>query len=211
MGGTDPTGSHYFDAEQAAPSRPVRYVFRGACGDITVESDAGVFSHGSLDKATALLIGHINNLDPGSVPPAGDLLDIGCGAGPVALALAARFPGRRVWAVDTNTRAVGLCAANAAANGLTNITACRPEECPDGTSFALVCSNPPVRIGKEALHSLLLHWLTRLAPGALALLVIGRHLGSDSLQKWLVAQGLPATRLSSAKGFRVLGVRPAQG
>lgn len=211
MGGTDQTGSHYFDAEPAVASRPLSYVFRGAAGDIMVESDAGVFSHGSLDKATALLVNRINDLDPGAFAGPGDILDLGCGAGPVALALAARFPGRTVWAVDTNTRAVELCAANAAVNSLPNVTACLPGDCPEGTVFALVCSNPPVRIGKDALHSLLLHWLSRLTPGGRALLVVGRHLGSDSLQKWLVDRGMPTSRLSSAKGFRVLEVRPEGG
>jgi hypothetical protein len=68
-----------------------------------------------------------------------------------------------------------------------------------------------VRIGKESLHDLLLRWFARIAPGGRALLVVGRHLGSDSLQRWLGSKGFPATRLSSAKGFRVLEVRPAEG
>ncbi|NBQ99513.1 MAG: MFS transporter, partial [Actinobacteria bacterium] len=89
--------------------------------------------------------------------------------------------------------------------------ACLPDDCPVDTSFVLVCSNPPVRIGKESLHDLLLRWFARISPGGRALLVVGRHLGSDSLQRWLGSKGFPATRLSSAKGFRVLEVRPAEG
>ncbi|NBU16704.1 MAG: methyltransferase domain-containing protein [Actinobacteria bacterium] len=211
MGDTGGTDSHYFSEEPTVASRIVTYAFDGPGGEITVASDTGVFSHGALDKATAILIGHINALDPGSLAPGGDLLDLGCGAGPIALALAARFPARTVWAVDTNKRAVELCAANAVANGLGNIRACLPDDCPVDTSFVLVCSNPPVRIGKESLHDLLLRWFARISPGGRALLVVGRHLGSDSLQRWLGSKGFPATRLSSAKGFRVLEVRPAEG
>lgn len=211
MGDKGGTDSHYFSEEPTVASRIVTYAFAGHGGEITVASDTGIFSHGVLDKATAILVGHINALDPGSIAPDGDLLDIGCGAGPVALALAARFPGRTVWAVDTNKRAVDLCARNAATNGLGNIRACLPGDCPVDTQFALICSNPPVRIGKQSLHDLLLGWFARLSPGGRALLVVGRHLGSDSLQKWLGTSGFPASRLSSAKGFRVLEVRPAAG
>jgi 16S rRNA G1207 methylase RsmC len=65
-------------------------------------------------------------------------------------------------------------------------------------------SNPPIRIGKPALHELLLTWLPRLVPGGVMRMVVGRNLGADSLQTWLTGQGYPCDRLASAKGFRVL-------
>ena len=71
-----------------------------------------------------------------------------------------------------------------------------------------IWSNPPIRIGKQALHDLLLQWFSRLRPDGRAVMVVGRNLGGDSLQAWLTDQGYPTTRLASAKGFRVLESRP---
>ena len=73
-------------------------------------------------------------------------------------------------------------------------------------SVDLLWSNPPVRIGKEALHALLTAWLDRLVPSGEAYLVVQRNLGADSLHAWLTAQGREVTRVGSAKGFRVLRV-----
>ena len=83
-----------------------------------------------------------------------------------------------------------------------------PGAVPADAGFDEIWSNPPIRIGKPALHALLLDWLPRLAPTGRALLVVGRNLGSDSLQRWLQDQGYGCERLASAKGFRVLEVRP---
>ena len=70
-----------------------------------------------------------------------------------------------------------------------------------------IWSNPPIRVGKQVLHDLLLTWLPRLAPGGRAVMVVGKNLGADSLQRWLGEQGWPTTRLASAKGFRILETR----
>ena len=141
-------------------------------------------------------------------PPAGVALDLGCGAGAIALALARRAPAPTVWAVDVNERARALCAANAAANGLTNVVVAAPDEVPADVRFDVIWSNPPIRIGKAALHELLPTWLDRLTPTGRAVLVVQKHLGSDSLQRWLTEQGWPTTRLASAKGYRLLDVHP---
>ena len=87
--------------------------------------------------------------------------------------------------------------------------ACRPDQVPTGEVYDEIWSNPPIRIGKEALHELLLTWLPRLAPGGRAVMVVGKNLGADSLQRWLGEQGYPTERLASAKGFRVLETRRA--
>ena len=71
-----------------------------------------------------------------------------------------------------------------------------------------IWSNPPIRIGKQALHDLLLQWFARLRPDGRAVMVVGKNLGGDSLQAWLTDQGYPTTRLASAKGFRVLESAP---
>ena len=191
----------YFTARPRAPHRPG--LVRVVLPDVYLElaTDAGVFSPGRLDPGTRLL------LEEAPPPPAaGDVLDLGCGYGPIACVLAKRSPAATVWAVDVNERALGLCARNAAAAGLANVR-CVPAGDPSVPArLAGIWSNPPVRIGKAALQSLLSAWLGRLAPGARAYLVVGRNLGADSLHRWLAEQGWPVTRQAARSGYRLLGV-----
>ncbi len=168
---------------------------------LTLATDSGTFSPGRLDPGTRLL------LDTAPPPPAdGDLLDLGCGYGPLALVLAARAPAARVWVVDVNQRALELCRRNAATAALANVRALAPDDHELPPSYQVIWSNPPIRIGKRALHELLTGWLRRLAPGAAAYLVVQRNLGSDSLQDWLTQSGWHAERRAARAGYRVLRV-----
>jgi 16S rRNA (guanine1207-N2)-methyltransferase len=191
---------HYFDQDPAVASdrRTVPLVLPDL--SVTLTTDRGVFARDAVDPGTKLL------LLEGPPPPAeGDLLDLGCGYGPIAVALARRAPAARVWAVDVNRRALELCATNAEAAGV-EVRAATPDEVPTDVRFAGIWSNPPIRIGKGALHALLVTWLERLAPDGRAALVVHRHLGADSLARWLAEQGWPATRIGSRMGYRLLEV-----
>lgn len=160
-----------------------------------------MFSSNRLDPGTAVL------LQRAPRPPAtGTLLDLGCGYGPIACVLAQRAPEAEVWAVDSNARARELARDNADTWGLDNVHVDNP---PPHVRFDAIYSNPPIRIGKPALHALLATWLARLRPCGAAYLVVQRNLGADSLQRWLVEQGYGCDRLSSAKGYRILEVHPA--
>ena len=194
---------HYFDPSPGATSAEA--TVRVALGDVsfTMRTDRGVFSHGRLDAGTAVLLGAAPAL-----PATGVALDLGCGAGAIALTMALRAPALDVWAVDVNERARALCAANAAANGLA-VTVAAAGAAPADVRFDVIWSNPPIRIGKDALHDLLLTWLRRLRPDGHAVLVVQKHLGADSLHRWLTAEGFPTTRLASAKGYRLLEVHPS--
>ena len=139
----------------------------------------------------------------------GVALDLGCGTGAIAVTMALRSPGLEVWAVDVNERARALCAANAAAAGAVNVRVAAPDDVPAGLRVDVIWSNPPIRIGKDALHELLLAWLDRLVPDGTALLVVQKHLGADSLQRWLTESGWPTSRAASAKGYRLLQVHPS--
>jgi 16S rRNA G1207 methylase RsmC len=197
---------HYFAADPAVPFRqvPVRATVWGR--DLDLQSGSGVFAQGRVDAGTSVLF---RETQP---PSAGTFLDLGCGYGVIGLALAVAVPAARVWAVDVNERAVLLARENAAALGVGDrFTATTPDGVPDDLRFDELWSNPPIRIGKEALHALLLQWLARLRPEGRAVMVVGRNLGSDSLQSWLGRQGYPTRRLASAKGFRVLESRPGDG
>lgn len=202
-----PMADHYFSASPSAPSQRERVPLHLPGLDLELWADRGVFSGNRVDPGTLAL------LKEAAAPPAqGDLLDLGCGYGAIACALASRSPGATVWAVDVNRRALQLTADNASDLGLANIRAVSPEDVPPGTRFAGIWSNPPIRVGKEALHELLARWLGRLGPGGTAWLVVNRHLGSDSLAAWLAHEGWPVQRAASKSGYRVLRVaRPASG
>jgi len=197
---------HYFTAEPASAEERRRIVVPLDGRTVTLTTAKGVYSPERLDPGTAVLLAGAP--DPSRT---GDLLDLGCGWGPIALTLALRSPDARVWGVDVNRRALDLARANAAELGIETITFCEPDDVPDDLRFATIWSNPPIHVGKAALHALLERWLPRLADDGVAHLVVQKHLGSDSLQKWINAQdwGLRCTRLSSTKAFRILEVRRA--
>ncbi len=198
--------TQYFAEQPEAPHRPglVHVVLPDV--HLALQTDAGVFSPGRLDPGSRLL------LETAPPPPAtGDLLDLGCGYGPLALVLASRTPGARVWATDVNSRALRLCSINKGAAGLANVRCVAPDDPDLPRSFGLMWSNPPIRIGKAALHELLSAWLARLAPGGEAFLVVQRNLGSDSLQRWLAEAGWAADRFAARSGYRVLKVTREAG
>ncbi|MEW2359283.1 methyltransferase [Spirillospora sp. NPDC029432] len=196
-------GEHYFAPRPGAASRRRTVDLVLPDLHLRLETDRGVFSPDRVDAGTRILL---ETVPP---PPAeGDLLDLGCGYGPIALTMARRSPQASVYGVDVNERALELARSNAQAAGLDAVRFCPADGIDPGLRFAAIWSNPPIRIGKAALHDLLLAWLPRLAPGGLAHLVVQKHLGSDSLQRWLDAQGFPAERIASRSAYRVLAVSP---
>lgn len=204
---SDSTGSHYFMTPQDEERRSaLRVRLRGH--ELQVQTAGGVFSPRALDRGTAVLLDEVPD------PQGAELLDLGCGWGPLTLALGQAAPEARITAVDVNERSLGLTRDNAAAAGLQRVEALLPDQVPADRRYDTIWSNPPIRIGKQALHELLSLWLPRLAPEGTAWLVVQKNLGADTLQAWL-ARELPAMapgpwsvqRTATAKGFRVLAVR----
>jgi 16S rRNA (guanine1207-N2)-methyltransferase len=197
-----PKHGHYFDPKPEVESKPRTVHLH--LGELAVElqADRGVFGSRGVDLGTLALL-----REAPSPPSEGDLLDLGCGYGPIAITLARRSPDARVWAVDVNERALELTRANAQTARTANVSVAAPGEVPDAVRFDAIYSNPPVRVGKGPLHALLLDWLPRLRPDGAAYLVVQRNLGADSLAKWLAKQGYEVARLKSKKGYRILQVR----
>ncbi|QIG38104.1 methyltransferase [Microbacterium sp. 4R-513] len=199
------TGDHYFSASPASPENLRRIRVRLAGRDVEMTTAGGVFSPDHVDSGTGVLLA--NTPPP---PPGGNLLDLGCGWGPIALTLALDSPHATVWAVDVNERALDLVRRNADSLGVTNVNAVLPEDVPDDVIFRTIRSNPPIRVGKNELHGLLERWIPRLDERSDAWLVVQRNLGSDSLQRWLSAtfeDGYSVHRAATGRGFRVIKVR----
>jgi 16S rRNA (guanine1207-N2)-methyltransferase len=203
---------HYFTAEpaSAAERRQLRVHLAGR--EILVQTAPGIFSPDRVDIGTAVLL-----REAPVPPPTGNLLDIGSGWGPIALTLGLLSPDASVWAVDVNQRALQLARDNAKALGIKQFHARTPDEVPADVRFDAIWSNPPIRVGKSALHHLLMKWLPLLKPGAAAHLVVQKNLGSDSLQRWLTTEleerqpgAFTVGRHASARGFRLLSVNRRQ-
>jgi 16S rRNA (guanine1207-N2)-methyltransferase len=198
--------AHYFSPDpvpdQARRRRTIE--FRAASRQFRLVSDSGVFSATRLDPGTGVLLRKAALPSPDQPGP---LLDLGCGYGAIACVLATVAPAAQVWAVDVNPRARELAAENARALGIApRVRVAAPDDVPEALEFAQIWSNPPVRIGKAALHALLERWLPRLTRDGVAWLVIAHYLGGDSLQRWLAEQGWPVIRHASSQGYRVLRV-----
>ncbi len=198
---------HYFSEDPQAASRRKEFAVTGTDGELTLSTDAGVFSQHGLDKGTSIFLEVMAKYDGTPIANGSFLCDIGCGSGAIALSLAVRYPACTVYAVDTNQRARDICRENATRNGLGNIVVLPPEEIDPKIRFAALWSNPPIRIGKSALHELLELWLARLDTGGTAYLVVNKNLGADSLSQWISGLSYPTTRLASRNGFRVLELK----
>lgn len=194
---TEHVTDHYF-TPGAGRRREVPVTAWGRTDDY-VTAD-GLFSADGLDHATAIL------LEASTPPTTGRVLDLGCGWGPIACSLALAAPDCEVWGVDVTPEALELTSENARRLGV-QVHAALPDDVPDDLEFDALWSNPPIRIGKDALHDMLLHWLPRLVPGGEARLVVGKNLGADSLQKWLIGRGWRTERVAGSRGFRILSVR----
>jgi 16S rRNA G1207 methylase RsmC len=194
---------HYFSNDPRSPLEvePMEAAVWGH--ELRLDTASGVFARGRLDVGTAVL------LDRAPTTGHGDVLSRPrCGYGVIAIALALARPDIDVWAVDINERALELTARNAQRMGVgKRVRAAHPDQVPGGLLFDGIWSNPPIRIGKPELHAMLLRWFARLAVNGEAVMVVGKHLGADSLQRWLGSQGFSTERLASAKSFRVLRSR----
>jgi 16S rRNA G1207 methylase RsmC len=198
------SSDHYFSQEPKSNYQPKQIELNVAGEVYKVSTASGTFSPLRLDVGTSVLIDHLE-----LAPQDGNILDLGCGWGPIALNLAKHSPKSKVWAVDVNNRSLELTAANAKSLGLTNIQTATPESVPQDLMFSGIWSNPPIRIGKKELHDLLLTWLPRLESNASAYLVVQKNLGSDSLQKWLtetLVDGYEVSRFTSVKTYRIIKV-----
>lgn len=196
---------HYFSQSPSSDEGAVERRVSLQGREYAVTTSGGVFSASHVDKGTAVLLRKAPEPD---LRPGDLAIDLGCGWGPLTLALCEKAASADVWAVDVNERALELTRKNAARSGFSP-KALAPDEALAALGdrkIQLIWSNPPVRIGKERLHELLATWIEKLSDDGAAYLVIQRNLGADSLRSWMLGQGWGCEKIGSAKGFRVFAV-----
>jgi 16S rRNA (guanine1207-N2)-methyltransferase len=200
-------GDHYFSPDPQSPLRTSVRTLTLRGNEVTLETASGTFSPGGLDAGTEVLLKYAPK-----TPSTGAFLDIGCGWGPLTVALALEAPDATVFGVDVNERALQVARDNAENLGLSNVSVAQPEGVPEALMFELIWSNPPIRVGKQALHEILSLWLPRLSPDGEAYLVVAKKLGADSLLEWLNSGAIPqirAERVETSRGYRILRVARA--
>lgn len=201
------SGEQYFSANPNSLDlrRTLQVDLRGK--EVSVQVSNGVFSSSKLDLGTAVLLKHAPQ-----PPENGRFFDIGCGWGAISLALGFESPNAQIYAVDVNERALELTNINAKNAGLNNIHTYLVEDAlkeDSSKNIDLIWSNPPIRVGKDVLHNILLTWLPRLKVGGAAYLVVQKNLGSDSLIPWLsknLGEDFSVEKYASSKGYRIIEV-----
>ena len=200
---------HYFSEAPSGEFTPREIEVTLAGAPRSVLTAGGVFSPEHLDRGTEILLRTVAEMSDAEVSGDEDhapLLDLGCGWGPIALSAALTHPQREVWAVDVNERSRDLTRMNAERLRLEQVRVAAPNEVPSDLRFGAIHSNPPIRVGKEVLHGMLRLWLPRIVVGGEAYLVVAKHLGADSLQRWIAAEfdGFEVSRIARDKGFHII-------
>ncbi|MET3557307.1 16S rRNA (guanine1207-N2)-methyltransferase [Streptococcus rupicaprae] len=164
---------------------------------MTFLTDAGVFSKKMIDFGSRVLL---NSLDFA----AGErVLDVGCGYGPIGLALA-RAQGVEATLIDINERAVDLAQKNAVANQVqAQIFQSNLYDKVTG-NFDHVISNPPIRAGKEVVHAIISGSKDYLKNGGSLTIVIQKKQGAPSAKAKMEAVFGNVNILRKEKGYYIL-------
>lgn len=162
-------------------------------------SDAGVFSKGGVDFGSRTLI-EAMEIDPGA-----NVLDVGCGYGPIGLAAARLAANGHVTMIDVNSRAVELAKENARANRIENVTVLESDlfAVLDNQEFDSVLTNPPIRAGKEVVHAIFEGAYERLRPGGALWVVIQKKQGAPSAKQKLESLFGQVEEVTKDKGYRI--------
>ena len=194
----------YFTREPGSESRPAECSFTYRGQTLHFMTDAGVFSRGELDTGTRLLLDAL----PDSL--SGEILDLGCGWGPIGISVKTVWPETRVWMTDVNLRALERCGENARRNGA-EVTCAESDgfTALAGQMFDTVITNPPIRAGKQVIYRMFAEARDHLKPGGSLYLVIRKQQGAESCLKYLQTLYASVEKLDRSGGFWVLEARKA--
>ncbi|BAU26129.1 16S rRNA (guanine1207-N2)-methyltransferase [Aneurinibacillus soli] len=195
---------HYYTNQPGADSREQTFTFTLRGRDFRFVTDRGVFSKNRIDFGSVLLIETMEIAD------GMDVLDVGCGYGPMGMSAASLTPGGQVLMVDINERAVALANRNLKLNGVTNAQAVvsdRLASVPENRMFDVVLTNPPIRAGKQVVHGIFEEAHAHLKPGGSLWVVIQKKQGAPSAFTRLQELYEDVEEVERRKGYSIFRAR----
>ncbi|TFJ92883.1 class I SAM-dependent methyltransferase [Lentibacillus salicampi] len=192
---------HYYSQNPQSKSSPRKWYYQLRGKNFTFESDYGVFSKHEVDYGSRLLI---ERFEAPLVP--GGLLDLGCGYGPIGLAIADSYKGRGVMLTDINERAISLAKKNAQHNGVTNVEFALSDRFSNlsGRQFAAILTNPPIRAGKKTVHQMFEDSKNNLLADGQLWVVIQKKQGAPSAMDKLKDLFGSVNVMDRSKGYYIL-------
>jgi len=190
--------NHYYTDNKSLPSNQKSFTYYFDNKEFTFTTDNGVFSKERVDYGSDLLIRNVYKRDLGN-----NILDLGCGYGPVGIIVKAFNPDTDVHAVDVNSRAVELTKLNSKINK-TDINAIVCEDITTlGITFDTIILNPPIRAGKKIIYDLYDKSHECLKSGGSLYIVIQKKQGADSSYKQLKSIFKEVTILDRSAGYHI--------
>lgn len=194
-------GEHYYSKKPQVSSAPKQWKAEIREKVLSFTTDAGVFSKAAIDEGSQLLA---ETFKAPSID--GDFLEIGCGYGPVALAIASDFPERIIHMVDVNERALALSETNAQRNNISNVRIYESNgvDQVEVNNFAAIITNPPIRAGKQTVFSFYEGACEKLAVGGELWVVIQKKQGAPSTMEHLKKLFGNVETIAKKKGYFIL-------
>lgn len=194
--------AHYFDEKPQVEFKSNLVLARFNGIEFQFETGSGVFSQKQIDFGTRLLIETVVEKEG---RPAGRMLDLGCGYGPVGIAMKRISPPLDVVMCDINERALALAKNNAKRNhaqfvdmiisdGLSEISG----------QFDLILTNPPIRAGKNTVYKFFEESCASLSIGGRFYCVIQKKQGAPSALKKLQELFGNCEMVSRSSGYWIL-------
>ena len=192
---------HYYSKTQKVESNPKYWDFILNNQSFRFKTDNGVFSKREVDFGSRLLI---ETFEEPNIE--GDILDVGCGYGPIGLSAAKKMPSRLIHMVDINERALELARENAELNDLNNVKIYESDRLENvgGAKFAVILTNPPIRAGKQIVHDIFEQSVERLHSGGNLWVVIQKKQGAPSAIEKLTELFAEVETVVKKKGYYIL-------
>lgn len=187
--------SYYYDKETNVKSKEVSIFAEINNIGFTFVTDNNVFSKKGLDFGTRTLLESINDIK-------GDVLDFGCGYGPIGIYLKKKYD-VNVDMVDINNRAINLAKKNALLNKVdVNVFESNIYE-NINKKYDYIITNPPIRVGKKILYEILMGAKDYLKDDGHLIFVINKDQGAKSTYKDM-NESYKAEIIKKNKGFYVI-------